>query len=102
MHNFYIWSGETRVAPNEIIRAIEIPREHTTNTQCFEKIAGWDGDFADASVAVANLGGIETRLCPHFPGGGRTTANPRKSERKGTIGWRSIRNGYPNRSTYDS
>ena len=52
MQDFYIWSGETRVAANEIIRAIEIPRDAAPATQRFEKVAGWDGDFADASVAA--------------------------------------------------
>ena len=52
MQDFYIWSGKTRVAENEIIRAIEIPRDHVPVSQRFEKVAGWNGDFADASVAV--------------------------------------------------
>ncbi len=52
MTNFYRWSGETVVATNEIITAIEVPRPNVAHTQAFEKHAGWDGDFADASVAV--------------------------------------------------
>lgn len=49
---FYVWSGETVVQPREIITAIEVPRVAAVTTQAFEKSAGWDGDFADASVAV--------------------------------------------------
>lgn len=52
MRDFYVWSGETAVSPTEIIRAIEVPRDRSSTTQRFEKAAGWDGDFADASVAV--------------------------------------------------
>lgn len=52
MRDFYIWSGETVVGETEIIRAIEVPCHGAENTQTFEKSAGWDGDFADASVAV--------------------------------------------------
>ncbi len=61
MRDFYVWSGETTVAPTEIIRAAEIPRESCFNTQYFAKSAGWDGDFADASVAV-KLGWNGSRL----------------------------------------
>jgi CO/xanthine dehydrogenase FAD-binding subunit len=52
MRELYVWSGETVVGPTEIMRAIEVPRESQSNTQIFEKTAAWDGDFADASVAV--------------------------------------------------
>ena len=52
LRKFYVWSGETVVRPGEIIRAIEVPRDSMRSTQAFEKSAGWDGDFADASVAV--------------------------------------------------
>lgn len=52
LREFYVWSGETVVRPGEIIRAIEVPRDPMRSTQAFEKSAGWDGDFADASVAV--------------------------------------------------
>ncbi len=55
MESFYVWSGETVVKKAEIIRAIEVPLVPLRTTQTFEKSAGWDGDFADASVAV-NLG----------------------------------------------
>ena len=36
----------------EIIDTIEVPRPNVTHTLAFEKHVGWDGDFADASVAV--------------------------------------------------
>ena len=52
LEDFYIWSGETVVKPTEIIHSIEIPRARSDQKQSFEKSAGWDGDFADASVAV--------------------------------------------------
>jgi CO/xanthine dehydrogenase Mo-binding subunit/CO/xanthine dehydrogenase FAD-binding subunit len=55
MKSLYVWSGETVVKKAEIIRAIEVPRFPLRSAQAFEKSAGWDGDFADASVAV-NLG----------------------------------------------
>jgi CO/xanthine dehydrogenase FAD-binding subunit len=52
LREFYVWFGETVVRPGEIIQAIEVPRDRIRSTQAFEKSAGWDGDFADASVAV--------------------------------------------------
>ena len=52
MADFYVWSGETVVRPTEIIHAIEVPLTGRSQTQTFEKAAGWDGDFADASVAA--------------------------------------------------
>ena len=52
MKSLYVWSGETVVEKDEIIRAIEVPRFPLRSVQAFEKSAGWDGDFADASVAV--------------------------------------------------
>lgn len=36
----------------EIIDTIEVPRPNVTHAQAFETYAGWEGDFADASVAV--------------------------------------------------
>ena len=52
LEQFYRWSGETVVGPAELISAIEIPTARSDTTQVFEKFAGWDGDFADASVAM--------------------------------------------------
>jgi len=52
MTAFYRWSGETVVRPDELIRSIVVPRTAYRHTQTFEKSAGWDGDFADASAAV--------------------------------------------------
>ena len=52
MEEFYIWSGETVVKAGEIILEIHVPRRQERTAQVFEKSAGWDGDFADASVAM--------------------------------------------------
>ena len=49
---FYTWSGETVVQPGEIICEIVIPRPRIETTEVFEKYAQWQGDFAEASVAV--------------------------------------------------
>jgi xanthine dehydrogenase YagS FAD-binding subunit len=51
MADFYRWSGETTVSPQEIIVAIEIPRVASA-TQVYEKYAQWRGDFAEASAGV--------------------------------------------------
>ncbi|WP_374666846.1 molybdopterin cofactor-binding domain-containing protein [Ramlibacter sp.] len=51
MADFYRWSGETNVGPQEIIVAVEVPRTADV-TQAFEKYAQWRGDFAEASAAV--------------------------------------------------
>jgi CO/xanthine dehydrogenase Mo-binding subunit/CO/xanthine dehydrogenase FAD-binding subunit len=51
MADFYRWSGETTVSPQEIIVAIEIPRVASA-TQTYEKYAQWRGDFAEASAGV--------------------------------------------------
>ena len=37
---------------HEIILEIHVPRRKERTAQVFEKSAGWDGDFADASVAM--------------------------------------------------
>ncbi|PPR60073.1 MAG: 4-hydroxybenzoyl-CoA reductase subunit alpha [Alphaproteobacteria bacterium MarineAlpha4_Bin2] len=52
LEQFYRWSGETVVGRMELIAAIEVPFAKSDTTQVFEKFAGWDGDFADASVAM--------------------------------------------------
>jgi CO/xanthine dehydrogenase Mo-binding subunit/CO/xanthine dehydrogenase FAD-binding subunit len=52
LEDFYVWSGETVVKPTEIITAIEVPRGRGDSRQTYDKAAGWDGDFADASVAA--------------------------------------------------
>ncbi len=52
MADFYVWSGETVVKPTEIILAVEVPFPRGEQNQIYEKSAGWDGDFADASVAA--------------------------------------------------
>ena len=51
MADFYRWSGETTVSPQEIIVAIEIPRMAGA-TQTYEKYAQWRGDFPEASAGV--------------------------------------------------
>jgi len=51
MADFYRWSGETTVSPQEIIVAIEVPRVADV-TQAYEKYAQWRGDFAEASAGV--------------------------------------------------
>nr|MCH9674785.1 FAD binding domain-containing protein [Gammaproteobacteria bacterium] len=49
---FYTWSGETVVAAGELIVAVVIPRATTPSSEVFEKYAQWQGDFAEASVAI--------------------------------------------------
>jgi CO/xanthine dehydrogenase FAD-binding subunit len=51
MGEFYRWSGETTVSPQEIIVAIEVPRVAGA-TQAYEKYAQWRGDFPEASAGV--------------------------------------------------
>lgn len=51
MGEFYRWSGETTVAPQEIIVAVEVPRVAGV-TQAYEKYAQWRGDFPEASAGV--------------------------------------------------
>lgn len=48
---FYRWSGETVLAQDEILVEAAIPRR--PRTAVYEKFALWEGDFAEASVAVA-------------------------------------------------
>ncbi len=52
---FYRWSGETILAADEILVEIRIPRDRRSQSQRFEKFALWEGDFAEASVAVVVL-----------------------------------------------
>ena len=52
LDEFYTWSGETVVAADEIITEIVIPHSPWFSSQVFEKYAQWEGDFAEASVAV--------------------------------------------------
>ena len=52
LEQFYRWSGETVVGRKELIAAVEVPIAKSHTTQVFDKFAGWDGDFADASVAM--------------------------------------------------
>lgn len=51
---FYTWSGETVVAPGELITAVTIPHAGAgaATSEVFEKYAQWQGDFAEASVAI--------------------------------------------------
>jgi CO/xanthine dehydrogenase FAD-binding subunit len=51
MGEFYKWSGETTVAAQEIIVAIEVPLLDGA-TQAYEKYAQWRGDFPEASAGV--------------------------------------------------
>jgi CO/xanthine dehydrogenase Mo-binding subunit/CO/xanthine dehydrogenase FAD-binding subunit len=51
MAAFYTWSGETVLAAGELIVAVTIPRA-MTSSEVFEKYAQWQGDFAEASVAI--------------------------------------------------
>jgi CO/xanthine dehydrogenase FAD-binding subunit len=51
MADFYKWSGETTVAPQEIIVAINVP-VLSGATQAYEKYAQWRGDFPEASAGV--------------------------------------------------
>ena len=51
MGEFYRWSGETTVSPQEIIVAVEVPRLAAA-TQAYEKYAQWRGDFPEASAGV--------------------------------------------------
>jgi CO/xanthine dehydrogenase Mo-binding subunit/CO/xanthine dehydrogenase FAD-binding subunit len=51
MVEFYKWSGETTVAAQEIIVAIEVPLLANA-TQAYEKYAQWRGDFPEASAGV--------------------------------------------------
>jgi CO/xanthine dehydrogenase FAD-binding subunit len=51
MGEFYRWSGETTVAAQEIIVAIEVPLLDGA-TQAYEKYAQWRGDFPEASAGV--------------------------------------------------
>jgi CO/xanthine dehydrogenase Mo-binding subunit/CO/xanthine dehydrogenase FAD-binding subunit len=48
---FYRWSGETVLAADEILIEVEVPRR--PRATAYEKFALWEGDFAEASVAVA-------------------------------------------------
>ena len=98
MQDFYVWSGETRVAANEIIRGIEIPRDPTPSTQHFDKVAGWDGDFADASVAI-NLSWDGAHLATAWCH--RTAAGPGNPNRSGAVGRRPVGSGHPSRSPND-
>ena len=51
MEDFYVWSGETRVARDEIIVAVDVPLT-AHSTQVYEKYALWRGDFPEASAGV--------------------------------------------------
>ncbi|MCM0018722.1 MAG: molybdopterin-dependent oxidoreductase [Tagaea sp.] len=47
---FYRWSGETVLAPDEILVEAVIPR--AARAAAYEKFALWEGDFAEASAAA--------------------------------------------------
>ncbi len=51
MGDFYKWSGETTVAQQEIIVAVEVPLL-ANGTQAYEKYAQWRGDFPEASAGI--------------------------------------------------
>jgi CO/xanthine dehydrogenase FAD-binding subunit len=51
MEEFYLWSGQTRLRPDEVMLRVEIPVAGAS-TQAFEKFAIRQGDFAEASVAA--------------------------------------------------
>jgi CO/xanthine dehydrogenase Mo-binding subunit/CO/xanthine dehydrogenase FAD-binding subunit len=51
MVKFYRWSGETHLAPTELMLAILVPQSDSV-AELYEKQARWRGDFAEASVAV--------------------------------------------------
>jgi CO/xanthine dehydrogenase Mo-binding subunit/CO/xanthine dehydrogenase FAD-binding subunit len=51
LEEFYQWSGQSVLAPNEVVLRVEIPLPENC-TSAFEKFAIRAGDFAEASVAV--------------------------------------------------
>lgn len=50
---FYRWSGEPRLAPDEMLVAIEIPIASAERKNAFEKFSLLGSDFAEASVAAS-------------------------------------------------
>jgi CO/xanthine dehydrogenase Mo-binding subunit/CO/xanthine dehydrogenase FAD-binding subunit len=52
LDEFYTWSGETVVQPDELIVEVVLPHKTRVTTDWFEKYSQWEGDFAEASVAV--------------------------------------------------
>ncbi|MEI6113834.1 MAG: molybdopterin cofactor-binding domain-containing protein [Burkholderiales bacterium] len=51
IEEFYLWSGETVLARDEIMTRIDIPVVPSA-TQAYEKYAQWRGDFPEASTGV--------------------------------------------------
>lgn len=51
--DFYRWSGEPRLDPDEMLVAIEIPLPSAGRKSVFEKFALRGGDFAEVSVAAS-------------------------------------------------
>ena len=58
---FYHWSGEPKLAPDELLLAVEIPLSATSRSTAFEKYAHQAGSFALASVAVS-LGTLQGQI----------------------------------------
>ena len=61
MAGFYRWSGEPKLAPDELLLAIELPLSASPRSTVFEKRAQSFADFASASVAVS-VGQLQGRV----------------------------------------
>lgn len=49
----YSGPGETRLAPGEVIRLVEVPAVARQRTTAYHKLRLWEGDFAVASASVS-------------------------------------------------
>jgi len=62
IENFYVGPGETILANDELLEAIELPASAMNRVGSFQKLRLWEGDFAIASVALTAIGGVDGTL----------------------------------------
>jgi CO/xanthine dehydrogenase Mo-binding subunit/CO/xanthine dehydrogenase FAD-binding subunit len=63
MERFYVGPGETVLAADEVVTAVELPASAGKRRGSFQKLRLWEGDFAVVSVAMTALAGFrEPRL----------------------------------------
>lgn len=74
MERFYKGPGETVLAADEIVAAVELPAEAGRRVGSFQKLGLWQGDFAVASAALTAIAGPDGALqAPRLVFGGLAT-----------------------------
>ena len=87
----YIGPGETVLAADEIIAAIELPASAFRRSGSFQKLGLWEGDFAVASVALTAVPGPNGTLeAPRLVFGGLAPTPWRAGACEGKISGRAV------------